>query len=56
MYSGRLNSDSRVYNANREEEERIGQVYSVRGHEQKPIDGVDAGDIGVVTKLIEYYH
>ncbi|MFO7697029.1 MAG: elongation factor G [Anaerolineae bacterium] len=52
VYSGRLNSDSRVFNASRDEEERIGQVYSVRGHEQKPIEGVDAGDIGVVTKLV----
>jgi elongation factor G len=51
VYNGRLSADSRVYNVNREEEERIGQVYSVRGREQKPIEGVDAGDIGVVTKL-----
>ncbi len=51
VYSGKLNGDSRVYNVNREEEERVGQVYSVRGREQKPIESVEAGDIGVVTKL-----
>jgi elongation factor G len=51
VYSGRLSADSRVYNVNSQEEERVGQVYAVRGKEQKPIDGVQAGDIGVVSKL-----
>ncbi len=51
VFSGSLSSDTRVFNVNRQEEERVGQLYSVRGHEQKPIDGVQAGDIGVVTKL-----
>jgi len=51
VYSGKLMSDSRVFNANRQEEERIGQVYWVRGREQRPVEGIEAGDIGVVTKL-----
>ncbi|NLX43835.1 MAG: elongation factor G, partial [Chloroflexi bacterium] len=51
VFSGRLTSDSRVYNVNRQEEERIAQLYAVRGHDQKPVDQVTAGDFGVVTKL-----
>ncbi len=51
VYSGTLNSDSRVWNAREDEEERIGQLFWVRGKEQNPIPSVKAGDIGVVTKL-----
>ncbi len=51
VYSGTLMADSRVYNVNQQEEERIGQLYSVRGKEQKPVDSIQAGDIGVVSKL-----
>jgi elongation factor G len=51
VYSGEFLSDSRVHNVNKQEEERVGQLYSVRGKDQKPIDSVSAGDIGVVSKL-----
>ncbi len=51
VYSGTLSADCRVYNVNQQEEERIGQLYSVRGKEQKPVESVQAGDIGVVSKL-----
>ena len=51
VYSGELLSDSRVFNTNKQEEERVGQLYAVRGKDQKPIDSVAAGDIGVVSKL-----
>jgi len=51
VYSGTITSDSRVFNANKGEEERIGQLYMVRGKEQIPVDAVKAGDIGAVTKL-----
>jgi elongation factor G len=51
VYSGKFSADSRVYNVNKQEEERIGQIYAVRGKEQKPVEGISAGDIGVVSKL-----
>ena len=51
VYSGILQSDSRVVNANKGEEERIGQLFFLLGKEQTPIKEVAAGDIGVVAKL-----
>lgn len=51
VFSGALASDSRVYNSVKGEEERIGQLYFLRGKEQIPMDVVPAGDIGIVTKL-----
>jgi len=51
VYSGTLASDSRVFSANAKEEERLGQLYTVRGKEQTPVQQVVAGDIGAVTKL-----
>ena len=53
VYSGSLTSDSRVYNAVRATEERVGQLYVVRGKEQIPVAEVKAGDIGAVAKLQE---
>ena len=50
-YSGTLNSDSRVINGRTGQEERIGQLYQVRGKEQTPVQKVGAGDIGAVAKL-----
>ena len=50
-YSGILQSDSRLLNANKGEVERIGQVFSLLGKEQEPIKEVIAGDIGAVSKL-----
>ncbi len=51
VYSGTLASDSRVLNINHNEQERLGQLFMVRGKEQTPISAVKAGDIGSVTKL-----
>jgi elongation factor G len=51
VYSGAMDSDSRVLNAETGEEERLGQLGSPRGGEQIPVSRVVAGDIGVVTKL-----
>jgi len=53
VYSGTLPSDSRVFNVTRGKEERIGQLYMMRGREQTPVAQVVAGDIGAVTKLAE---
>jgi elongation factor G len=51
VFSGTLTSDSRVFNANRNAEERLGQLYVMRGKEQIPVSAIKAGDIGAVTKL-----
>jgi len=51
VYGGILASDSRVFNANKGQEERIGQIYVMRGKEQITTASVKPGDIGAVAKL-----
>jgi len=51
VYSGLMESDSRVFNSRSGETERIGQLYILRGKEQIPTDRVRSGDIGAVAKL-----
>ncbi len=51
VYSGEMRSDSRVINTRTGEEERISQLYSVRGKEQTQTTRVGPGDIGAVAKL-----
>ncbi len=53
VYSGTIKADSTVYNANKEREERIGQLFYLRGKNQIATSEVRAGDIGVVAKLQE---
>ena len=51
VYSGMVNSDSRVWNENKSTEERIGTMHLLRGKETIAIKTVHAGDIGSVPKL-----
>jgi elongation factor G len=51
VYSGAMESDSRVFNVDSREEERLGQLAVPRGKEQIAVARVPAGDMGVVTKL-----
>ena len=51
VFGGTVTSDSRLFNANKSAEERVGQLYLMRGKEQIAVSAVKAGDIGVVTKL-----
>lgn len=53
VYSGMLQSDTRVWNANREVEERLGNLMVMRGKEQMPVKVLHAGDIGTVAKMGE---
>jgi elongation factor G len=53
VMTGVLHSDSRVSNAAKRAEERIGTVYITRGKEQIPAQQIGAGDIGVLTKLTQ---
>ncbi|NPA31341.1 MAG: elongation factor G [Chloroflexi bacterium] len=51
VVSGVLRVDSRVWNVQKEAEERIGNLYVMRGKEQIPVKALHAGDIGTVPKL-----
>ena len=51
VMSGVLNSDSQVYNANKEVTEKISQVYVVNGKYQIGVGKLFTGDIGAVVKL-----
>jgi elongation factor G len=51
VYSGVFTSDSRVWNRNKEIEERIGNLAVIRGKEQMAVKSVHAGDIFAVPKL-----
>jgi elongation factor G len=53
VYSGVLNSDSRVWNSISSTEERVGSVTVMRGNEQIPVKLVHTGDIAAVPKLSE---
>jgi elongation factor G len=53
VYSGTVNSDTRVWNQNKGIEERLGQVSVMRGKEAQPVKTIHSGDIGVVAKLAE---
>ncbi len=53
VYTGVLRSDSHVWNATKGREERIGQVFFLRGKHQEPTAEVVAGDIAAVAKLTE---
>jgi elongation factor G len=53
VYSGTLVSNGHALNSRTGTEERLGQVFMLRGKEQLPVSEVRAGDIGVVAKLGE---
>ena len=50
-FRGTLKSGTTVWNACTEQEERIGQIYLLRGKKMEPVDELAAGDIGAVNKL-----
>lgn len=51
VFSGGIDSNSQVWNATQGENERIGQLFTIRGKTQEPVEKVAAGDIGAVAKL-----
>lgn len=55
VYNGRIQTDSHVWNGNRGHEERIGQLFVLRGKHQEPVQVLTCGDIGAVPKLQETY-
>ncbi|MBI3743243.1 MAG: elongation factor G [Chloroflexi bacterium] len=52
ILSGTLQSDSQVWNAGKGQQERIGQLYILRGKTQDAVKELPAGDIGAVAKLV----
>lgn len=53
VFSGTFHGDSTVYNSRKERDERIGQVYYIRGKNQVATPGIPAGDIAATAKLQE---
>lgn len=51
VYSGTLKSNTPVYNSVSEKQEKISQIFILRGKKQIPVDKLVAGDIGAVAKL-----
>jgi elongation factor G len=51
VWSGVLKSDAVIYNATQAREERMGQLFVLRGKEHIPVAEVGAGDIAAVAKL-----
>jgi elongation factor G len=53
VYSGTLTADSHIWNAQKGKDERVGQVFHVRGKNQEPSPRLVTGDIGVIPKLAD---
>jgi elongation factor G len=51
VFSGKVRPDSSVYDATQGTDERIGQLFALKGKEHETISEVPAGDIGAVAKL-----
>jgi len=51
VVSGTLHSDSHVWNSTRGHDERLGQLFVIRGKSQEPVTELGPGEIGAVAKL-----
>ena len=51
VYQGSIKSNSEIWNNNREQSERIGQLYLPKGKSQENVTEITAGDIGAIGKL-----
>ena len=51
VFSGCIKADSMIYNSSREKDERIANVFTMRGKNQIQMKEITAGDIGVTSKL-----
>ncbi len=52
VFSGKIASHDHIWNADRGEEERVGQVLRVKGKDSEPVGVISAGEIGAVAKLV----
>jgi elongation factor G len=53
VFSGKVRPDSTVHNATQRTDERVGQLFTMRGKEHDTVSEVPAGDIGAVAKLLK---
>lgn len=53
VYGGSFSSETLVYNSTREADEKMGQIFFLRGKNQENTAKVFAGDIAVIAKLQE---
>ncbi len=53
VFGGVLSAGDTVYNARVDEQERLSQLYVMRGKEQINVERIHAGDIGAVAKMAE---
>ncbi|QAT41435.1 elongation factor G [Clostridium sp. JN-9] len=51
VISGKIKSDTLIYNSNKDKQEKIGTLYFLKGKSQIPANEITAGDIGAVSKL-----
>ncbi|MGO3752276.1 MAG: elongation factor G [Peptoniphilaceae bacterium] len=51
VMSGKINKDTSIYNSTKEESEKLGGLFVIRGKKQLEVDELVAGDIGATTKL-----
>jgi elongation factor G len=51
VFSGKVRPDSSVHDATQGTDERIGQLFALKGKEHESVPEVPAGDIGAVAKL-----
>ena len=51
VFSGSIDSNSHIWNVTRNSEERIGQLFVIKGKNQEAVEKIGAGDIGAVAKL-----
>ncbi len=51
VYDGSVSSNSEIWNASKEQSERIGQVFHLQGKTQQNSTQIGPGDIGAVAKL-----
>ena len=55
VFSGKVRPDSAVHNATHTKDERVHQIFTMRGKEHENVSEVPAGDIGAVAKLAETF-
>ncbi|MEF3255813.1 MAG: elongation factor G, partial [Deferribacterales bacterium] len=51
VYSGEITKDSEIYNINKEETEKVNQLYLLQGKNFIKVDKLIAGQIGMINKL-----
>ncbi|HVJ48713.1 elongation factor G [Desulfitobacterium sp.] len=53
VYGGKFQTDQMIYNSARDTEERLGNLFLIKGKNQEPVSMIAAGDVAVVAKLQE---